>query len=225
MRILATSDVREMGDGKTELQIAALTLLARTLSNLKAVMLLLHEKQIVEARAIVRCCYENSLWAHGLLKGGQKFKNEMMGHEMKHKRITIQTVLSSRAELEEDNEEKLKQWMRDTKDWEASGTITPKGVAKMTADESYLFYQYLSLDAHPTVHTLSRYFDETDGDAGAIVVEPEVQLSEETETLFLVCLPVLGVLLHSSQLLGHKETPQELLRISQEYMRLSKLSL
>jgi len=115
LRIFAASEVRPTEDDKSQLQIAGLTLMARTLSNLKAALLLLREKQIVEARVIARCCYENSLWVLGLVKEGQKFKNEMLGHEMKHKRITLQTVFSSRVELEEDREEKLRQWMRDTK--------------------------------------------------------------------------------------------------------------
>ena len=221
LRVFVTSDVRETGDGKTQLQIAGLLLLSRTLSNLRAALLLLREKQIVEARAIARGCYENNLWARGLVKGGQKFKNEIIGHEMKHKRITMQTIFSSRAELDEDKEEKIREWMRDTKHWETSGTLTPKGVAKTTADEAYIFYQYLSLDAHPSVHTLNRYFDPTD-DAGTIVVEPEVHLSEEIETLNLLCLPVLSVLLNVSHLLGHEETPPELERISREYVRLTE---
>ena len=222
LRIFAASEVRAAADDKHQLQIAGLTLMARTLSNFKAALLLLREKQIVEARVIARCCYENSLWVLGLLKGGQKFKNEMIGHDMKHKRITLQTVFSSRVDLEEDREEKLKQWMRDTKHWDMSGTLTPKDVAKTTADDSYIFYQFLSLDAHPTIDALNRHYDPDDGDAGGIVVAPEMKLSEEIETLNLLCLPVLGVFLNVSQLLGHEETPPELHWISQEYVRLTK---
>ena len=38
--MLATSDLKETGDGKTELRIAGLLLLSRTLSNLKATLLI-----------------------------------------------------------------------------------------------------------------------------------------------------------------------------------------
>ena len=226
LRIFAASEVGGNGDdGKSQLQIAALTLMARTLSNLEAALLLLREKKIVEARVIARCCYENSLWVLGLLKGGQKFKNEMIGHDMKHQRITLQTVFNSRVDLEEDREEKLRQWMRDTKHWETSGTLTPKEVAKTTADDSHIFYQFLSLDAHPTIHTLNRHFDPNDGDAGGIVVEPKMKVSEEIETLNLLCLPVLGVFLNVSQLLGHEEAPPELERISRAYVRLTEATV
>src|SRR5690348_271799 len=91
LRIFAASEVRVTEDDKAQLQIAGLTLMARTLCNLKAALLLLREKQIIEARVIARCCYENSLWVLGLVKEGQKFKNEVLGHEMKHRRITLQT--------------------------------------------------------------------------------------------------------------------------------------
>lgn len=226
LRIFAASEVGGNGDdGKSQLQIAALTLMARTLSNLEAALLLLREKKIVEARVIARCCYENSLWVLGLLKGGQKFKNEMIGHDMKHQRITLQTVFNSRVDLEEDREEKLRQWMRDTKHWETSGTLTPKEVAKTTADDSHIFYQFLSLDAQPTIHTLNRHFDPNDGDAGGIVVEPKMKVSEEIETLNLLCLPVLGVFLNVSQLLGHEEAPPELERISRAYVRLTEATV
>src|SRR5262249_48225209 len=136
----------------------------------------------------------------------------------------LQGVLSRRVDLGEDREEKLRQWMRDTKHWETSGTLTPKEVAKTTADDTHIFYQFLSRDAHPTVDTLNRHFDPNDGDAGGIVVEPEIKLSEEIETINLLCLPVLSVFLHVSQLLGHEETPPELDRISKVYVRLTNLS-
>jgi len=71
---------------------------------------------------------------------------------------------------------------------------------------------------------LNRHFDPNDGDAGGIVVEPETKLSEEIETLNLLCLPVLAVFLHVSQLLGHEETPPELGWICQEYVRLTEAS-
>src|SRR4030095_12783562 len=112
LRIFAACEVRATEDDKHQLQIAGLTLMARTLSNFKAALLLLRENQIVEARVIARCCYENSLWALGLVKGGQTFKNEMLGHDRKQKRITLQTVFDHRVDLGEDRDEKLRQWMR-----------------------------------------------------------------------------------------------------------------
>src|SRR5258708_29419286 len=57
-----------------DLKVLALMLLARTLSNLKATLILLREDQIVEARAISRCLYENQYWVLALLKDGDKFR-------------------------------------------------------------------------------------------------------------------------------------------------------
>lgn len=226
LRLLAESNVKETNDGKAELKITGLMLLSRTLSNLKAALLLLEKKQIVEARIVARCCYENHLWALGLVRGGRKFKDDMIGDEMRHKRTNMQTLFSSRAALDEDRMAKMRQWMRDTKHWEDADTLSPKGVAKETGDRSYIFYQYFSLDAHPSIHTLNRYFEEAKAaeDSPTIIVEPEVNDAEIVETLNLLCLPVIGVFLGVSHLLGQEEVAPWLYTIAQEYQRLTELS-
>jgi hypothetical protein len=200
LEMFTTSGVTVTEEGAADLKVLALMLLARTLSNLQGVLVLLREKRIVEARTITRCCYEDHLWILGLIRGGTKFRSEMLHHEMKHKRITMQTIAQYQVEQEEDVEEKIRSWMRETKKWESSKTLTPGSAAKETEDQSY---QYLSLDAHPSVHTLARYYEESDADGRpGIDVDPVPKEDEIRETLLLLSVPVLGVLMGVNNLLG-----------------------
>jgi hypothetical protein len=59
--IFATANVQITQKGFADEKVLALTLLARTLSNMKGALLLTSEKRIVEARIITRCCYEPPL--------------------------------------------------------------------------------------------------------------------------------------------------------------------
>src|SRR5689334_3886885 len=45
--------------GTTDPKFLALTLLCRTISNFRGVVLLIQENLVVEARVLTRCCYEN----------------------------------------------------------------------------------------------------------------------------------------------------------------------
>ena len=64
--IFETANVRITDKGFADPTYLALTLLARTVSNLKGAKILLEAKRIVEARTITRCCLENLYWTVGL---------------------------------------------------------------------------------------------------------------------------------------------------------------
>jgi hypothetical protein len=221
--LFAHADVKVTKEGAADLKVLGLMLLARTLSNVKSALILLQQNHLVEARVLARCCYENHFWVQGLVQDGDKFRSEMVSHEMKHKRIRMQTLFESRLELEDEMEKKSRTWMRDNRKWSDSKTLDPKNVAMRRADQSYIFYQHLSLDAHPSVDTLNRYFVPPDDDGvPGIDVEPTPKSDEIVETLNLLCLPVIGVFLGVSELIGNKETPVTLSKIATEYQRLTE---
>lgn len=66
--------------GFSDPSFLALTLLARTASNLRAALILLDAKQIVEARTIARCCLENLYWIVGLAEDGDKRTQSQASH-------------------------------------------------------------------------------------------------------------------------------------------------
>jgi hypothetical protein len=98
--------------------------------------------------------------------------------------------------------------MRDHKQYEDSPTLDPKAVCQRAENESYIFYQHLSWDAHPSVETLKRYYDPPDANgAPGINVQAVAQDAEVIEMLNLMCLAVIGVFLGVSDLLGQDSTP------------------
>src|ERR1700675_2385961 len=67
------SNVLESEAGTKDPKVVALTLLARTMGNFQAAVLLLDNGHVVEARAMGRCCYENLFWIAALAKKGEEF--------------------------------------------------------------------------------------------------------------------------------------------------------
>ena|SRR5579864_2428295 len=56
----------------------AVTLLARTVSNFNGVMVLLNKDLVVEARALVRCCWENAFYFAGIVRSGDDLLNKFL---------------------------------------------------------------------------------------------------------------------------------------------------
>jgi hypothetical protein len=211
MDIFGATPVKITEQGSTDIRIIGLTLLARTLSNLRAAVALTEGGFIVEAKVIARCCFENSYWAGALVKEGDKFRTSMVQHEMRHKRMRAQTIFSTTAKtggLEGEIGDKLRQWMRDHKEYQDSPTLDPKVVCERAENASYMFYQHLSWDAHPSIDTLNRYYEPPDANgAPGIDVSPVVQDAEVVEMLNLICVAVIGVFLCVGELLGQDNTP------------------
>jgi hypothetical protein len=119
-----------------DIRIVGLMLLARTLSNFKEAITLAESEFIVEAKVIARCCFENLYWVGALLKEGDKFRSSMVQHEMKHKRMGAKTLFSTTRGLKGEGGDKLRQWMRDHKEYEDSPTLDPKEVCGRAGNET-----------------------------------------------------------------------------------------
>ena len=203
MGIFGGSSVTITEEGGADIRIVGLMLLARTLSNLTATIALTEGGFVVEAKVIARCCFENSYWVGALVKEGEKFRTSMVQHEMKHKRMRAQTIFSTTGGLEGEIGHRLRQWMRNHREYEDSPTLDPKDVCKRAENMSYMFYQHLSWDAHPSIQTLNRYYEPPDADgAPGIDVNPVVRDTEVIEMLNLMCLAVISVFLGVGELLG-----------------------
>jgi hypothetical protein len=85
LRIFETANVPVTMKGFADEKVLALTLLARTVSNMKGTLLLLDAKRIVEARTIARSCLENFYWMIGLADEGEAFVRKMRDDEMSHR--------------------------------------------------------------------------------------------------------------------------------------------
>ena len=91
--IFNASAIKITDQGTADIRIVGLMVLARTLRNLKAAILLANSGFIVEAKVVTRCCFENSYWIGALLREGDKFRSSMVQHEIKHKRMRAQTLV------------------------------------------------------------------------------------------------------------------------------------
>jgi len=224
IQIFGATPIKITGQGSADIRIIGVMLLARTLSNLKAAVALTECGFVVEAKVIARCCFENSYWVGALVKEGDNFRKSMVQHEMKHKRMRAQTIFSTTAttgELKSDMSDKLRQWMREHKEYEDSPTLDPKVVCERAGNESYMFYQHLSWDAHPSIETLNRYFEPPDATgAPGIDVNPAVRDAEVIEMLNLMCLAVIGAFLGVGELLGQDNTPTR--EMAAEYKALTE---
>ncbi len=223
--IFGTAEVQINDKGYSEEKFLALTLLARTMSNLKGALLLLREKRIVEARTITRCCLENKYWVGALSEEGEKFARKMLHDEMSHRKARGHRMFRSDVQLEADVDARLREWMKKAnKQFAAAKTLNPSEVAS-TSDigRSYIFYGQLSSDsAHPSVGSLNRYVvPHKHDEIGGIDVEPVVKDTEIVETLEYLCLAVMGVCVGVNQILGGTPGGNVLNTLADEYIQLS----
>jgi Family of unknown function (DUF5677) len=208
--------------GYADEKVLALTLLARTISNCKAVLLLVRERRIVEARVITRCCLENAYWVAALEKESNKFVTEMVNHEISHRKTRGQHLCEVSAAIGADINVRLREWLKETKrEFPGAETLNPKSVA-LSGDirNTYIFYSQLSADAaHPTIEALNRYIiPHSDADIGGIDAEPIVTDYDIAGTLDFLCIGAISVCVGVNQILEGEFTVTEL---ADEYIKLS----
>ena len=124
--------------------------------------------------------------------------------------MRAQTIFSTTAktgELQPEFKVKLRRWMRDHKEYGNSPTLDPKVVCERAENESDMFYQHLSWDAHPSIESLNRYYEQPDANgAPGVDVSPVVRDAEVIEMLNLMCLGVMTVFLGVVEILGQDST-------------------
>ena len=134
--------------------------------------------------------------------------------------MRAQTIFATLGGLKGETGDRLRQWMRDNKQYEDSPTLDPKAVCERAGNVTYMLYQHLSWDAHPSMATLKRYYvpPNAEGVPG-IDVDPIVQDAEIVEMAYLVCPAVIAVFLGVGDLLGNDNAPTAVL--AAEYMALA----
>lgn len=73
LAVIRTGVVSLGNESKSDPKVVSLLLLARTLSHVKAIRMLAKAGRTLEARILVRNCFENSFWVGKLAKDGRKF--------------------------------------------------------------------------------------------------------------------------------------------------------
>jgi hypothetical protein len=224
--IFATAEVPITARGFADEKVLALTLLARTVSNVKGAILLLDAKRVVEARTITRCAFENLYWIVGLAEEGEVFVRKMRDDEMNHRRAQGQNIFAVDVALDEEVGDRLRTFLRNVnKRFENAKSLSPKKVAQVRSDfeKTYIFYGQLSSDAaHPSVTALNRYvIPETHPEGGGIDVEPLVSEHELAETFEYLCMASVGVCVAANQIIGGTSGGNALNGIAERYTDLS----
>ncbi|SIN83199.1 hypothetical protein SAMN05443247_00048 [Bradyrhizobium erythrophlei] len=204
--IFETAEVKITPQGFADPQFLALTLLARTLSNLKGAAILLDARRIIEARTITRCCFENLYWMVGLVEHGPEFVKRMRDDELSHRKATGQALFELDLALDDDVEDRLREFMRDLNKRGLVGkTLSPKAVSAFRKDfgKTYVFYSQLSSDsAHPSVTALNRYTVANHLAGPGFDVEPLVRPDEIIETYEYLAMSCIGVCVGVNQIIG-----------------------
>jgi hypothetical protein len=227
LAIFETANVPITEKGFADPKYLALTLLARTVSNLKGAKILLDAKRIIEARTITRCCLENFYWTIGLTEQGEAFVQQMRDDEFSRRKAIGQEIFDS-ATLDQEVQERFRTFMRNVnKDAFGKKTLNPKAVAQIRNDFSrtYMFYSQLSSDsAHPSVTALNRYVVVNPTDGHGFDTEPLVKTPEIVQTYEYLSMACLGVCIGVNQVIGWTEGGKRLNAIADRYNALSNAS-
>lgn len=213
--------------GASEPKVLALALLARSISNFKAVVILAQQGMVVEARIVARNCYENLLWVGGLAAEGDGFVKAMFDDESKSK-VGRGELILGRYQLNDEVEARLRAQLRQlNKRPKPAKSLNPKGVAQAgPLEHAYVVYSQLSADAaHPSLTALARYIGraEEDGQTVRVIdVNPLPKPGEIATTMDWACNALIGVSVGVNQILEGTPAGQRLLPLADEYQSLTK---
>lgn len=227
--IFDQADVLEGVAGTRDPKVVALTLLARTMGNFQAGILLLENGHVVEARTMARCCYENLFWIAALAKSGEAFVQtmELDDAASRMKRATGLLEWTKAQSQKFDFAETLANFHSGLKIKHGK----PSTISQKTAADdggvggAYIIYRELSGDAaHPSATSLSRHVSwDGDGDDARYTLHalPIEESFAVEDTLELACNPLLGVCIAANDILGGTTAGERLSTLADEFTELS----
>jgi len=173
----------ELGnEGLAQPSIFAAALLARTITNHKAVLILLRAGLITEARTLTRSCLENVLWMRRLVAEGTDFVKVILDDARQAEISFAKTLLPAAAFLSNQERKELQQqaMRKGPKKIDLSDNAK-----KDEAECEYLIFKGLSGDsAHPSAKALSRHVPvNADGYIKEFFVEPPMDAQDLGLTL------------------------------------------
>ena len=213
--------------GAADPKVLAKTLLARTLSHFKSIIMMIREGMTVEARILTRCCFENLLWIGSLQANGDEFVKAMFHDEARSSQVRGEFILREAYKLDDKVERRLRGQLRNiSKRSPKSKSLSAKDVAEDSVlRHAYLIYSQLSADAgHPTFSSLNRYicrFEEDGATVRGIDIAPPPKEDDLIQTLDWACSAMIGVCVGANQILEGTPTGQRLLAIADEYQALA----
>jgi hypothetical protein len=192
-------------------KIIGLTLLCRSITNFRAVLVLLriNNPHVVESRTLARMIFENFFFLAALWERGADFVRDMRSDNAANRKALGEFALKKLDPSDKDGPHGFTirtQIKRLLTEFPKPQKFGVKGVAAATvADTAYLSYSMLSMDAHPSITSLRRHLQwETEGDTHHLTlnVVPTFKPDERLKTLHEACVALFGVCITINQLLG-----------------------
>jgi hypothetical protein len=225
-----TSIVLEDNKGTKFPTVWALALLARTISNIEAVRILLDTGHLIEARTLVRCCWENFFCTAAIAKTGDAFLEKLdLDHGASQKK-QAQRLRDFTANYDGGNEEASKAFSSFAdvmqKEYPKASFLNHQRTAEDgTVGEGYIIYNVLSNDAaHPSITSLDRHILSMGRGNWTISANPPINQNESIQTLQLACSAILGMCVAFYEVFGGGETGETLASIGEDFTRLSDAS-
>jgi Family of unknown function (DUF5677) len=207
-RLLAEAERIEQHDPRIGVKLSGLAVLCRTLKNFAAMRLLLENEMLVEARTMVRCCYENLFWIGGLVSKGRTFLEQMAAdNDITSKVIGNELLAWDKAHPPNyDRQDEFEAYVEELNRMPKAQKIGLKTEAeKAGLKEAYIVYRMLSRDAaHPSaVTTLGRHVREEE-DGGLALSDSSMWLdsTEDVDTWELGCSSLIAACDGVNELLG-----------------------
>ncbi len=213
-----------------EPKVIGLTLLCRSISNFRAALILVRENNVLEARILNRCIYENALWIAALREGGANFIEEMRGDEAHARRSLLQLTLEVTGRHGANHSDESGVLVRKMLKESSEHFPKPKKLhADRTAKETvielaYVEYARLSLDAvHCSMTALNRHItvDRSSPDRSEVTVNVEAQITagERLASTLHLCRALTAVAITANELLGFTSASESLTALVEEFER------
>jgi Family of unknown function (DUF5677) len=207
--IIAGSKVEIGQEWARNPKVIALTLLSRSLGNLKDAISMVHQNLVVEARSLTRLACENLICLGGLAANGTEFVKNLVEDEALSRKKKGK-LLRDHAESQDLGEitDKLRAYVEEIeRKYPKPKKLDMRRTAEASAvRQAYVWYTMLSGDAlHASATSLNRHlFREFEGDTVYLRVDvaPEPRPEEMYETAEILCAVVLGVCVASNDVLG-----------------------
>lgn len=198
----AGPEVQRNDDHAGDIRLMAVSLTARSLSNMRGTLAMVESKLVVEARVLARCILENQFWIAGFANDPDKFRQTMIKDDRNRKgkkvrRYSRQVSFPTRLKRDCDS------GCAPIRSGGRRNRFAPKQVAREAKNgDAYVFYDLLSTDAHPTVFALNRYVTSRDGqEVTGIDLDPNPSEMELDETVGLACFGLVNVIVCGCRIL------------------------
>jgi hypothetical protein len=222
LEIINEANLTVTKHGMLEPKIIALTLLSRTLSHFRALMLLTKARFVVESRILARCCFENLFLIGGLHTEGFAFVERMKDDDRAGRKGRLRFALETDSifdSLSIELKEAVKERHQEFRAASKLGFLNPKDASGIGPfKETYIAYSQMSGDAaHPTITALARHWSPgPTGKVGYFDVQPEPKDDELDETLNLVCVALIGMMVTVNEIIGFTESGKKLTALNHE---------